>query len=144
MLLPYSNKYSTGVSNELKNMVLDNMLQDEFRKLLFEDRLITTYGSFNLASGGLRKIYTISERMCLLAKLIKKVRLLTGKGTPSLEDFLKPEYFETIITAWSVHNDDKEGEPVPAFAKPSISLKIGYTLENGLACNVALGSKLQN
>ena len=47
--LLYPNKYSTGASNELKNMVLDNMLQDEFEKWLFEDQFITTYETFNLA-----------------------------------------------------------------------------------------------
>ena len=129
-------------------MVLENMLQDEFGKLLFEDRLITTYGSFNLASCGLRKINTISERMRLLAKLVQKVRLLTGKDTASLEDFLKPEYFETIITASKSLGQftmtTEEGEPVPAFAKPSIPLKIGYTLEKCACLLRGIGIKTRD
>ena len=64
----YSNKYSTGASNELKNMIIDNMLQDEFGKLLFEDRLITTYGSFNLVSGGLGKIKYNIEKDAAISK----------------------------------------------------------------------------
>ena len=71
--------------------------------------------------------------MRLLARLVKKVRLLTGKDTASLEDLLRPEYFEKIITAAKSLGQftmtKEKGEPVPAFAKPSIPLKICYTLE---------------
>ena len=99
------------------------MNKDEITDIIFHDELITTYGSFNLSSSGLRKINTISERMRLLGKLLKELRSKTGQSKASLSDIIKPEQFELFLTCTKTLGGftmtTAEGEPVTSFTKPS-------------------------
>jgi len=131
--LLYSNTYNPGASNDLKVLLLDKMNRDEISRVVFQDDLITTYGSFQLENGGLRKGHTISERMRLLGRLLIELRSKSGNLNFSLTGFLKPEYFESFIECtkslggYSIQT--KDGEPVSSFSTPSVPLKLGYTLE---------------
>ena len=62
-ILIYSNQYGEGATEELKSLVLQNMNHDIITSVVRRDKLILTYGSFMLASSGIRKSNVISQRM---------------------------------------------------------------------------------
>ena len=72
-ILIYSNQYGEGSIEDLKSLVLPNTNHDIIPSVVTKDQLILTYGSFMLASLGIRKSNAISQRMRITNGLMRKV-----------------------------------------------------------------------
>ena len=100
-MILYSNKYSLGASNELSALLLDKMIKDDIFEIVSNDQLITTYGSFLLGDvSGFRKLNNISNRLCVLGRLIKNIREKADTAV-TLQDIIAPDYFDRVLhTLW--------------------------------------------
>lgn len=138
-ILFYSNKYSKGSSPELKALVLSNMNNDEISDAASKDTLITTMGSFLLSCQGHRKGNFIAQRMRLITRLL--LLLQSKHGCKELVEFIDPKYFDEIVQCTKELGgyslQDKNGEKIPSFSKPSLPLKMGYVLEK--CCELVKG-----
>ena len=147
-MLLYPSLYCDGASDELKHLVLKNMIRDEVGNVVFRDTLITTYGSFQLSSCGLKKLHSISERMRLMARLLIQLRTETGQHASNLADFIMPEMFENVVLCTKrmggYSMDTEEGEPVASFRFPSVPLKVGYTIEKCAGLLRSIGIKTRD
>ena len=107
--------------------------------------VILTFGSFMWTSCGIRKANSISQRMRILARLLILLRSKENTSSITLIDVLIPEYFGMIgkcakeLDAFSLKT--KERESVPYLEKPSLPLKIGYTLEKCCSLKRSMGIK---
>ena len=132
MALLYPNQCPSGASKELQVLILDNMNSGELASTVKKDELILSYGSFQLSTNGLRKASSISQRMRILARLLIVLKRLIN-ADEDLKYFCKPEYFDAFINASKQLGEfslaTSEGENVACFSKPSLPLKIGYTVE---------------
>ena len=74
----------------------------------------------------------ISQRMRILARLYIILQEKNKQGN-SLVDFLKPDTFDLLLSCTKelggFSYQTTEGEKVACFSKPSLPLKIGYSLE---------------
>ena len=132
-LLLFPNRYAQGATHELKNLVICNMIKDDITEIASSDELITTLGSFLLSSHGLRKSNLISQRMRIMARLLKVLRQNTSNTKTSLMEFIHPQYFNEIVLATKTLGQYQmstiEGEEVSIFKTPALPLKVGYTLD---------------
>jgi len=69
----YSNRYASGASHELR-IILHSMIKDDISKIVHNDSIIYTYGSFMLASSGIKRANGIPQRMRVLTRLLIKLR----------------------------------------------------------------------
>ena len=147
-LLYYSNHYSDGASEELKGLVLTSMYKDEVTEEVSRDQLITTLGSFLLSSHGVRKGNYIAQRMRLLGRLLIQLKKRFNNQSLSLLDFLTPQYFDEIVETTKVLGGysmvDAEGDTVATFSKPSLPLKMGYTLDKCVQLAKGIAIKTNN
>ena len=72
-ILLYPNLCCTGATDKLRSLVLNKIKPDVLVDIVFQDNLITIYGSFSLTSYTLCKLKTVSDRMRLMAKLVIKL-----------------------------------------------------------------------
>lgn len=93
-LIMYPNRYASGASRELK-LILDSMNNDAISKIVHNDKIICTYGSFMLASSGIKRAHSISQRMRILARLLLKLHGNLNEDN-DLSYYIKPQYFDTI------------------------------------------------
>jgi len=145
-LILYSNKYCTGATRELKELILSGMLKDQVTEVVIKDQLICTYGSFLLQSSGIKRSNEISQRMRILARLVLRLRAeLAEKSNSFLIDFIDVAYFDKFVTCtqdlggFSLENN--EGETLSSFKTPSLPLKIGYSLQKCLTLLKGLAIK---
>ena len=96
-ILLYPNQHHQAVSEELKALVMVNMLKDDIIKVVSQDEVILTYRSFMLTSYGIRKANSISQRMRILARLLILLRSKENTNSITLIDVLIPEYFDMIV-----------------------------------------------
>ena len=132
-LLLFPNKYAEGASSELKTLVLCNMIKDDITQIVSSDELIMTLGSFLLSSHGFRKCNLISQRMRIMARLLKVLRQNTSKENGSMMEYIQPQYFDEIVNATKILGEYQmsttEGEAISMFKTPALPLKIGYTFD---------------
>ena len=144
-ILLYPNQHHQAALEELKALVMVNMLKDDIIKVVSQDEVILTYRSFMLTSYGIRKASSISQRMRILARLLILLRSKENTNRITLIDVLIPEYFDMIVECakelGTFSLKTKEGENEPYFEKPSLPLKIGYTLEKCCSLKRSMGIK---
>lgn len=144
-LLLHPNKCSDNSDQELKVLVLDDMVYDDINVVVRQDEVILAYASFQLSTSGMRKVNSIRQRLRLLARLIIKLREKTGKEKYQLKNFITPEFFDEVVATTKELGGFKmitaEGEPVASFSTPSVPLKIGYTIEKCASLLRGIGIK---
>ena len=96
-LLLHPNHHYQAASEDLKALVMVHMLKDDIFKVVSQDEVILTYGSFMLISCRIRKANSISQRMRILAPLLILFRRKENTSSIALIDVLISEYFEMIV-----------------------------------------------
>ncbi len=112
--------------------VVSSMLDNKVSFLVKKDSLIMAYGSFIYSSRGKSKKQYVFQKMRMLGRLLEELFEATDDDATGLSDFLKPEYFEEIVSATKklcgLTKDDTPNE-LPYFKTTSLALKIGYALK---------------
>lgn len=147
-LLLFPNQLLSSKRRELKALLVDKMKKDDISAIVIRDELILDYGSFQLENGGLRKMHSISERLRLMARVLRELRQSTKNSDMSLENFIRPEFFDNFVECTKALGGyaitSLDGEPVASFSTPSVPLKIGYTLSKCAELLRGKGIKTKN
>ena len=108
---------------------ISRMWNDDITSTVKQDCAILRYGSFLFSSGGHPMRPYISQKMRLLARLLKQLRIITGRDSEFITSFLNPACFDSIVEATKTlaRFGFKKDAP-PEMKTPSLGLKIGYAL----------------
>ena len=100
-----------------------------------------------LLSSGIKGANGISQRMKVLARLYIILQEKNKQGN-SLVNFLKPDTLDLLLSCTKelggFSYQTTEGEKVACFSKPSLFLKIGYSLEKCAMILRGIGIKQEN
>ena len=132
MLLFSSTDARAECSDRFLKDVMHLMTDDSISFIARRDSLILSYGSFAYTSKGRSRTACVSQKMRMLARLLKELYNSEGHDSKSLSDFLCPESFDEIVAATKklcrLTLDDSPDE-LPYFKTPSLALKLGYALK---------------
>ena len=111
-----------------------SMKSDEITMIAKDDDLIMKYGA-NLADRvGRDRLHEVSQGMRQLSRLLLDLR---GNGTETsamtLQDYMKPEYFDRLITSVKTLCSFEESGKTKAVGTPSLALKLGFSLKKCIA-----------
>ena len=118
------------------------MKQDDITELIKKDELITSFGSFIFASKGKSAKWYISQRMRILARLLKQLNSnIDEEPHLSLIELMKPSFFDDFVSATKELCTLQQGNQCQEFKIPSLALKIGYAMKK--ACVLGRGIALR-
>ena len=121
-----------GCSKFLADKVLSKMACDEISLIVQGDQTILTVGSQMLEKRGTEKAGEISQKMRLLGRVVKEGRKKEGKRNWNLQDFLKPQEFDTLMDCARTLGgyDENDGSTAKkVFKSPATAVHCGYELK---------------
>ena len=133
---------SSDKDKGLWDNVIATMKQDDITELIKKDELITSFGSFIFASKGKSAKWYISQRMRILARLLKQLNSnIDEEPHLSLIELMKPSFFDDFVSATKELCTLQQGNQCQEFKIPSLALKIGYAMKK--ACVLGRGIALR-
>ena len=130
-LLLAANKYPTGASQQLSDNVISIMAMDDVSAVVKTDETILRVCSTLIENRGNEKAVEVSQQMRILARLLIKVRELSGVPTLSLENCLTPPQFDNLLVS-ARYLGGYTGAPNTSadhFKSHSTAAKCGYALK---------------
>ena len=126
----------------LREGIISTMRNDDITDIAKRDELICAYGTFLFASKGLSKKWYISQKMRILARILKVLNK-NRESRSSLIQIMEPCCFDDFVDATKELCTLEQGSENPTFKTPSLALKIGYAIKKAavLGRGIALRKK---
>lgn len=136
LLLPVSKEVSKGLQS-----VLASLNADEVSRIVKSDALILKVGEKQFGRHGHdnEQYSMIRNNLRELGRLLKQLRQTSGKINATLESFLDPAQFKTVVNAAKAVAGFSEKEN--SFKTPSLALKLGHSLKK--CCKILEGQALE-
>ena len=119
----------TGSEDEQLNRIISVMKHDPITKIVQKDPLIKAFGSFMIEKSGLKDGQFISQKMRELGRLVEGLMSVEENKNVQLSEFIKPEKFDTVVTAVrNIAGFNSENNKLEV-SIPSLALKVGYSIQ---------------
>ena len=126
LLLSHENPSDSSILRE----TFASMKADEVTRIAKNDRLIRRYGAHLAERVDKDQLNEVSQGMRQLSRLLLELqRNSTETTTMTLQDYMKPEYFDMLITSVKTLCSFEESGKTKAVRTPSLALKLGFSLK---------------
>ena len=131
LLLSHENTSDSSILRE----TFASMKSDEITTIAQSDHLIRRYGAHLAERNDKDRRREVSQGMRQLSRLLLELRRNGTETftTMSLQDYMKPEYFDRLIASVKTLCNLEESGKTKAVSTPSLALKLGFCLKKCIA-----------